>query len=211
MGKRKILWSSKVIEGESFRFRLLSILMIMVASSTLIAQQLASMQQVYASESSPYDSGYDHGCDDAGKSESEKYINQPEKGPSFHTNEFMDGYYAGLNACSSGGSNGGEDFESESPQSSQSGTWRLEVDLSSSSFGSDSVCASVEGFYGFGPVNKCTRPGPNAEVSFNVPNDETNYQVCTWGGLASAIFSNCHKYDNPGLDDQTVVGQFVGG
>jgi len=30
-----------------------------------------------------------------------------ERGSSFHTNEFMDGYYSGLNACSSGGNGGG--------------------------------------------------------------------------------------------------------
>lgn len=192
--------------------RLVTLLMIIIVGSTVISQYSMNRSKVYASGGSPYDSGYDHGCDDAGRSESNKYINQPEKGPSFHTNEFMDGYYAGLNACSDGGGNGGENFEeNRPPQSSQSGTWRLEVGLSSSSFGSDSVCASVEGFYGFGPMSKCTHPGPNAEVSFNVPNDETNYEVCTWGGLASAIFSNCHKYDNPGLGDQRVSGQFVGG
>lgn len=57
----------------------------------------------YASEKSPYDSGYDHGCDDEGISDSsERYINQPEKGHSFHTSEFMDGYSAGFGACSDG-------------------------------------------------------------------------------------------------------------
>ncbi|MGH9952794.1 MAG: hypothetical protein ACRD5J_14310 [Nitrososphaeraceae archaeon] len=176
-----------------------------------------SMQQVFASESSPYDSGYDHGCDDAGLSESDKYINEPEKGPSFHTDEFRDGYYAGLNSCSSssergGGGNGEEDTQGDSPsQSSQSGTWTLYVDLSSSSFGSDRVCANVEGFYGFGPVQQCTNPGSNAEVSFDVPNSETSYKVCTWGGIISALLSNCHNYDNPGLDDQRITGQAVGG
>ncbi|HZD35042.1 MAG TPA: hypothetical protein VE130_07545 [Nitrososphaeraceae archaeon] len=64
-----------------------------------------SILRVFASEKSSYDSGYDHGCDDAGRSESDKYINQPEKGASFHTNEFMDGYYAGLNACANGRTN----------------------------------------------------------------------------------------------------------
>ncbi|MGC1131455.1 MAG: hypothetical protein WA941_01425 [Nitrososphaeraceae archaeon] len=40
----------------------------------------------YASQNDPYESGYDHGCDDAGISDSsESYINQPGKGPSFHT------------------------------------------------------------------------------------------------------------------------------
>ena len=39
------------------------------------------------------ESGYDHGCDDARISDpSDQYINQPEKGPAYHTPEFMDGY-----------------------------------------------------------------------------------------------------------------------
>jgi hypothetical protein len=55
-----------------------------------------------ASGKSPYESGYDHGCDDAGISDpSEQYINQPEKGPTYHTSEFMDGYNPGVNNCSS--------------------------------------------------------------------------------------------------------------
>jgi hypothetical protein len=37
---------------------------------------------------SPYASGYDHGCDDADISDRDnRYINQPEKGPSFHTDD----------------------------------------------------------------------------------------------------------------------------
>jgi hypothetical protein len=75
--------------------------------SIALAYQPTPVFNVYASESSPYDSGYNHGCDDAGRSESDKYINQPEKGPSFHTGEFMDGYYAGLNACSGEDNNSG--------------------------------------------------------------------------------------------------------
>jgi len=103
--------------------------MIMAVSSTTISQQLIGTLQVYASNSSPYDSGYDHGCDDAGRSESDKYINEPEKGPSFHTNAFMDGYYAGLNACSSRGSNGGGGIEqpsqpsNEQPSTGGTGGW----------------------------------------------------------------------------------------
>jgi hypothetical protein len=55
--------------------------------------------QVYAA--SPYESGYDHGCDDAGISDiSSRYINEPGKGPSDHTAEFMDGYYTGFSSCS---------------------------------------------------------------------------------------------------------------
>ena len=45
----------------------------------------------YAS-SEAYNSGYEHGCDDAGISDpDDRYINQPEKGPSFHTGSFMSG------------------------------------------------------------------------------------------------------------------------
>src|SRR5215217_9783229 len=53
-----------------------------------------------ASSKSPYESGYDHGCDDADISDPDnRYINQPEKGPSFHTNEFMRGYNDGYDDC----------------------------------------------------------------------------------------------------------------
>ena len=43
----------------------------------------------------------------------DQYINQDEKGSSYHTSDFMDGYYAGVNACSSS-------YESFSPQSTSS-------------------------------------------------------------------------------------------
>jgi hypothetical protein len=60
----------------------------------------------YAGEKSPYESGYNHGCNDAKISDpSDRYINQPEKGPSFHTDEFMNGYNDGYNACSGDASN----------------------------------------------------------------------------------------------------------
>jgi hypothetical protein len=59
-----------------------------------------------ASSKLPYDSGYDHGCDDAKISDpDDRYINQPEKGPSSHTNEFMRGYNDGYDACSNENSN----------------------------------------------------------------------------------------------------------
>jgi hypothetical protein len=64
---------------------------------------ISTIQLVYAGGKSPYESGYDHGCDDAGISDrSDRYINQPEKGPSFHTEAFMRGYNAGFNDCSGG-------------------------------------------------------------------------------------------------------------
>jgi len=52
-------------------------------------------------DSDVYHSGYAHGCSDAGISEeSDRYINQPEKGPSNHTDQFMNGYYDGFYSCS---------------------------------------------------------------------------------------------------------------
>ena len=75
------------------------------------------IQSVDASSKSPYESGYDHGCDDADISDpDDRYINQPEKGPSFHTNEFMRGYNDGYDECSgqeSQPSDNDEDSESQ--------------------------------------------------------------------------------------------------
>jgi hypothetical protein len=69
----------------------------------ILAPQQMLVFHVNASSDSPYRSGYNHGCDDATISDpSERYINQPERGPSFHTEEFMSGYYNGFNACSDG-------------------------------------------------------------------------------------------------------------
>jgi hypothetical protein len=56
-----------------------------------------------ASSRTPYQSGYNHGCDDADLSPSDRYINEPGKGPSYHTEEFMSGYYNGFRACGGGG------------------------------------------------------------------------------------------------------------
>ena len=83
---------------------------IVVLMAFLLAPQL--QQVANASSNSPYESGYDHGCDDAGISDvGDRYINQDEKGPSFHTNEFMRGYNSGYDDCSGGsggsGGNGG--------------------------------------------------------------------------------------------------------
>jgi preprotein translocase subunit SecG len=55
----------------------------------------------YAYAISGYDSGYNHGCDDAKIADpSERYINQPERGPNFHSDAFMQGYKSGFNSCS---------------------------------------------------------------------------------------------------------------
>lgn len=68
--------------------------------TTLCLMIYGSVSYTYAS-SDAYDSGRDHGCDDAGISNpSDRYINQAEMGPSFHTAAFMDGYHAGFRECS---------------------------------------------------------------------------------------------------------------
>jgi hypothetical protein len=74
------------------RFGLLSVFFV----ASLI---VTSASSTFAS-TDPYDSGHDHGCNDAAILDpSDRYINQPEKGPSFHTDVFMQGYYDGYDAC----------------------------------------------------------------------------------------------------------------
>ena len=76
----------------------------------LTALTVSQTQLAMGSGTSPYQSGYNHGCSDARISDpSDRYINQPERGPSsFHTNEFMTGYNVGFNACSGGGGGGND-------------------------------------------------------------------------------------------------------
>ena len=74
----------------------------------ITSTSVTQIQLAYAGGKSPYESGYDHGCEDADLSPSDRYINEPGKGPSFHTNEFIRGYNDGYDDCSgsSGGSHG---------------------------------------------------------------------------------------------------------
>ena len=68
-----------------------------------------------------YNSGYSHGCSDAKISDSSKrYINQPGKGPGYHTNEFMNGYNDGFEICSNG---------SNPPSSNSKGTFKVIVEV----------------------------------------------------------------------------------
>jgi hypothetical protein len=84
--------------------------------------------------------------------------------------------------------------------------WQLDVDLRRSTFGSDRVCAALHGPYGYDRT-QCTESGPDAGVSFNVPEDEVplgyNYKVCAWGGLASMILQNCQWFTH-GSGDESV-------
>jgi hypothetical protein len=93
----------------------LSLALYFLACLLLAVVSIPQTQLAIGTSKSPYDSGYDHGCHDAGiPNASNRYINQPEKGPNFHTDQFMRGYYAGFAACSGGSSpdrtNAGETF-----------------------------------------------------------------------------------------------------
>ena len=72
----------------------------MVLLPLVIVVMISSTPVVFASNDDPYDSGHDHGCDDATKDSSDRYINQDGKGPSQHTSTFMNGYNAGFSECS---------------------------------------------------------------------------------------------------------------
>jgi hypothetical protein len=88
---------------------------------TFILILSVTLQEAYASSRSPYESGYDHGCDDAGISNpSDRYINQPEKGPAYHTSEFMNGYDAGFNSCGSSSNYEPETYRSNGQSSARS-------------------------------------------------------------------------------------------
>src|ERR671933_718408 len=81
-----------------------------VIAATLITI-FATIPASHLAAASQYSAGYDHGCDNAKISNADdRYINQPDKGPSQHTSEFMSGYNAGFSACgysSGGGDNSG--------------------------------------------------------------------------------------------------------
>jgi hypothetical protein len=90
------------------------IIILIISVTGVILQESPVMHLVNASSDSPYRSGYDHGCGDAAISDpSDRYINQPGKGPSFHTEEFMSGYYNGFNACSDGVGDAENDDEAD--------------------------------------------------------------------------------------------------
>src|SRR5919198_6562012 len=80
-------------------------LVIMGAAASLLIIQSAM------AKGTPFQAGYDHGCSDAKLPFSARYINQPGKGPSFHTQEFMAGYNAGFKACTGSGSSKGTPFQ----------------------------------------------------------------------------------------------------
>jgi hypothetical protein len=78
-----------------------STFLLMIADIILAASQTPSaFGSSSSSPTSQYDSGFEHGCDDAMIPELlDRYINQPGNGPSDQTDEFMREYDAGFNVC----------------------------------------------------------------------------------------------------------------
>jgi hypothetical protein len=83
---------------------------------------LGTMQGVISKKGTLFQAGYDHGCNDVKVMFSARYINQPAKGPSFHTQEFMSGYDAGFSACSSKSSALASNVGSSSSRSNNNST-----------------------------------------------------------------------------------------
>lgn len=93
---------------DRFHYKISLLFLVLAVLSLLVIVIPTSLG--FATSDNPYQSGYNHGCEDARISDSsDRYINQPEKGPGFHTNAFVDGYYNGFNACSDVSDNNVED------------------------------------------------------------------------------------------------------
>jgi len=160
--------------------------------------------EVEGSTTSPYQSGHDHGCDDASISEkSERYIEQPEKGPDFHTKEFMAGYYDGISEC--GGEiieeERGEDIDREVP---------VDVLLSHSNTGTVNVCVYTINDDGdrHGDCEEIALYGEGYESPYLVEgntvdlNYGTNYQACA--SLPSGEDEKCSLQMIIGSNKETV-------
>ena len=93
MSKHIYLDISQSYRNMNTKLLIVALLIIVAASFSLI------IQSAIAKKGTPFQAGYDHGCNDANVTFSARYINQPGKSPSFHTQEFMSGYNTGFGAC----------------------------------------------------------------------------------------------------------------
>ena len=196
-------------------------LMVAFIICTLSVLSLLSSVQVHAQ--SPYESGYDHGCDDAEISDpSDRYTNQPEKGPSYHTDEFNNGYNSGFSACSSSGTSGnagnndddkessnndGENSDGVNQFSSSGGSqsgYQLTVNVPSHPFGKSSVSIYItteNGYKDSKTVSTSTAGDPSG--TFNIPpNQGDTVKVCVDSGLIS--LQDCETYSVAGGGDREV-------
>ena len=163
----------------------------------------------YAS-SNAYDSGYDHGCDDAGISDpSDRYYNQPGKGPSFHTDAFNNGYDEGFDACSGnsgGGNNGNGEDERDNGGSTSNSGYEFTVRISDWPFGSSSVRIDIETANGYRDSSSVsTAVSGTPSRTFNIPQNQGNSVfVCTdpEGILA---FGTCQTFITNGRDSSGTI------
>lgn len=110
---------------------LLAIIMITATANVTIGLGAEAAIEVFAKDPDDmtskerYDSGFDHGCSDSHIWDaSERYINQKEKGFSYHTSDFNQGYRDGFEECGYDGGvlsypNGVTNIEEESNQQEQ--------------------------------------------------------------------------------------------
>ena len=188
-------------------------LMVAFIIFTLTILSPLSSIQVYAP--SPYDSGYDHGCDDAEISNpSDRYTNQPEKGPGFHTDEFNNGYDAGFRECSSSGISSNDDLNDDGENSndvnqfssssdSQSG-YQLTVSVPNHPFGKSSVSIYITTENGHKDSKTVgTSIAGDPSWTFNIPpNQGDTVKVCVDSGLIS--LQDCETYSVAGGGDREV-------
>lgn len=124
-GNNKQLWDvSSIINNKDLRKSIL--IAVILVTILPISIFIFPLHTVKAYAQTPYSSGYDHGCDDAKiANPDDKYINQPGKGPSYHTGSFMNGYYDGFDGC----------FDSNTPPTTTSkGTFKIIVEVTNHSF-----------------------------------------------------------------------------
>ena len=81
------------------KIKLLSLIAVALAIIIIVSAVVYFIVPNAMAKVTSFQARYDHGCSDVKLTFSARYINQPGKGPSFHTQEFMNGYNVGFNAC----------------------------------------------------------------------------------------------------------------
>ena len=81
------------------KIKLLALIAVALATIIIVSAVVYFIVPNAMAKVTSFQAGYDHGCSDVKLTFSARYINQPGKGPSFHTQEFMNGYNVGFNAC----------------------------------------------------------------------------------------------------------------
>ena len=92
------IFSRSVYESENMKTKLaIAVALIVVVIAVVTFGTLNAM-----AKGTPFYARSGHGCSDAKLIFSKTYINQPNEGSQFHTQEFMSEYNTGFNTCSHG-------------------------------------------------------------------------------------------------------------